>query len=847
VTTLPAPDRWRLIAPILEEALELPPERRGAFLAQACGGDAGLRAEVEALLSADSQAGAFLDAPIDLSALDPPPDDDHGSVPESPSGTTIGPYRVIREIGRGGMGVVYEAEQKRPRRPVALKVILGGRHVDAEAVRMFQRETDSLARLKHPSIAAIYESGSTEEGQHYFAMELVQGRSLSDVLEEKGAARSQADVRLRLVLFRKICAAVAYAHQRGVIHLDLKPSNILVLEAPGGDAPEIKVLDFGLARITDPEAGGATAVTAFGRIQGTLPYMSPEQIRGRRDEVDVRSDVYALGVILYRMLTGRLPYDLEGREITEAARIVCEEAPRPLRSAAGGEARFDHDLTVVTLKALEKEPARRYSGVAALEEDVARYLDGRPILARPPSALYQIRKLVVRHKIPFAAAAALLVLLVGFAVAMTLQARRIAAERDRANREATTALRVSDFLTDLFKVSDPNEARGNAITAREILDKGVAKIGDGLAGEPEVQARLMLTVGNVYWSLGLYREAGPILEKSVEMRRRLFGDDNLDTLASMEALAFDYQSQGRASDAEPLYMQIIERRRRLQGEDHEDTLKAMNGLAWVYRLQGRFTEEERLHRQVFETRRRILGDEHRGTLQAAADLGGSISNQRRYVEAEAILRPTLETERRVLGKDHPMTLGGEFALADALEGQRHMAEAETLLRDALGGMRRVLGPDHNTTLSAENDLATLCDHAGRYPEAERLYRDTLERRRRVLGDDHPETLSTISNLANMASVQGRYKEAETLLREALDRQRRLFGDKHPDTVSTLYNLGCTAALRGDRTAALGWLDEAVTNGWQYADQLAKDDDLKSLRGSPAFEALVARARKNAGK
>ncbi len=285
------------------------------------------------------------------------------------------------------MGVVYEAQQERPRRHVALKVILGGRHVDATTVRMFQREADSLARLKHPGIAAIYESGSTDEGQHFFAMELVQGRPLSDYLGERSAATSRPEVRGRLALFRKICAAVAYAHQRGVIHQDLKPSNILVVErpaqpdsTPSGDdadpAPDIKVLDFGLARIADPEAEAATAVTVVGRIQGTLPYMSPEQIRGRRDELDVRTDVYSLGVILYRALTGKPPYDLEGVDFAEAARIVCDQAPRPLGAAAGGSFRFDHDLSIIVLKALEKEAARRYATVAALDEDVARYLGG---------------------------------------------------------------------------------------------------------------------------------------------------------------------------------------------------------------------------------------------------------------------------------------------------------------------------------------------------------------------------------------------------------------------------------------------------------------------------------------
>jgi serine/threonine protein kinase/Tfp pilus assembly protein PilF len=798
VTRFPAPDRWRLIAPILEEALDLPPERRSAYLDRACGGDTGLRAEIEALLNADTEAGAFLDAPVDLSAL--------GPLPDTPAvaGTTIGPYRVVREIGRGGMGVVYEAEQQRPRRPVALKVILGGRHVDAEAVRMFQRETDSLARLKHPSIAAIYESGSTEEGQHFFAMELVQGRSLSEFLDEKGAARSRADVRLRLDLFRKICAAVAYAHQRGVIHLDLKPSNILVLETPGVAVPEIKVLDFGLARITDPDAGGATAVTAFGRIQGTLPYMSPEQIRGRRDEVDVRSDVYALGVILYRLLAGRLPYDLDGREITEAARIVCEEPPRPLGSAADGAARFDHDLTVVALKTLEKEPARRYAGVAALDEDVARYLDGRPILARPPSAAYQIRKLVTRHRVPFAAAAALLVLLVGFAVAMALQARRIAAERDRASREATTALRVSDFLTDLFKVSSPNEARGNAITAREILDKGVEKIGSELADEPEIQARLMLTMGNVYSSLGLYKKATPLLEKSLEMRRRLLGEDNPDTLEAMDDLAFWYEMQGRASEAETIYARLLEARRRLLGEDNPDTLEAMYGLAGTYRDERRFSEEETLRRQALETKRRTLGEDNPGTLMSMVALANSYASQSRYADAETLYRQALERIRRVMGNDNPHTLGTMRILANLYRAQ------------------------------------------GRHAEAERLYRETLDGERRVLGEDHPQTLAATNDFAALFKDQGRYTESSALYREALRRERRVLGEDHPDTANTLYSLGCLSALRGSRVEALDWLGQAVAHGYAHADTMAGDSDLRRLRGDPAFESLVARARKNSG-
>jgi eukaryotic-like serine/threonine-protein kinase len=472
-----SPDRWKQIERLYHAALEREPHARKTFLVQACGGDEELRREVASLLHYDDCPTIFFESPItEFAALSQSeeqtaekfdslsPINNRLIIPEAESLPAapifIGDHRILRKLGEGGMGVVYEAEQQNPRRHVALKVIRGGRLADEYQVKLFRREAQALARLKHPGIAAIYEAGHTDEGRHYFVMELVRGIQLLDYV--KGGrltdSRTPSGVKRRLELFLKICDAISYAHQRGVIHRDLKPANILVADESEGHGlggstasrVELKVLDFGLARITEEDGAGASGLSQAGQVRGTLPYMSPEQVSGDPGKIDVRTDVYALGVILYELLAERLPYDFEHATLPQAIRIICEESPKPLIQAQSESRvreswkaeRIDRDVETITLKALEKQPERRYQSVAAMAEDVARYLTDQPIQARPPSALYQFRKLVARHKAPFALLAMVFALLLGFAIMTAMQSTRIARERDKVVQQESSNRRL---------------------------------------------------------------------------------------------------------------------------------------------------------------------------------------------------------------------------------------------------------------------------------------------------------------------------------------------------------------------------------------------------------------------
>jgi eukaryotic-like serine/threonine-protein kinase len=649
-----------------------------------------------------------------------------------------------------------------------------------------------------------------------------------------------------------VCEGVQHAHQKAIIHRDLKPSNILITEVDGHPAP--KIIDFGVAKATSQLLTGQTMLTRVGSVIGTPEYMSPEQADTAGEDIDTRSDVYSLGVVLYELLVGALPLKFNELSFAELLRKLREEdAPRPSTKARSGEQsataaknrridpptlirRLQGDLDAITLKALEKERSRRYATPTELAADIGRYLRNEPVLARSGNAAYRARKYLRRHRLAIAAAATVLVLLGSFAVVEAVQLRRI-------KRESEQRARVTDFMTKMFKVSNPSQARGNTITAREILDKASKEIDTGLAKDPEVQAQMMSVMGNVYQGLGLYPRAHPLLERAAEIRSQVLGPKNLETLRSKNDLAITLRYEEHYQESEKLARETLEMERRVLGPEHPDTLNSMNGLAVDLYRERRLADAEKLYRQTLEIQRRVLGPEHPDTLNSMNGLAVDLYRERRLADAEKLYRQTLEIRRRVLGPEHPDTLLSMANLGGVLIGLKRYPEAAKVYREALEIERRVLGREHPNTVNSMAMLASVLVRDGRYAEAEKLDREALEIQRRLLGPEHPMTLIMTHDLAFAVFREGHYAEGEKLLRETIEIQRRVLGPEAPLVAFFLYDLGCMAALQGHRDEAFSLLDEAVKILPESVSRpIEGDADLKSLHGDPRFAAMVARAK-----
>ena len=723
---------------------------------------------------------------------------------------SFGPYRLLRLIGEGGMGEVWLADQTAPvRRQVAVKLVKAGMDT-AQVVARFEAERQALALMDHPAIATVYDGGSTPEGRPYFAMEFVKGEPITTYCD-----RHKLTMRGRLELFAQACDGVQHAHQKGVIHRDLKPSNVLV--AVQDDRPVPKIIDFGVAKATALQLTDRTLQTEFGAMVGTIEYMSPEQAEMGGLDIDTRTDVYALGVILYELLTGALPF--ESKELREAGllemrRTIREkEPPRPStritrlgdHSTAAATNRHTEprrlasllrgDLDWVTMRALEKDRTRRYQTVNALASEVRRYLNHEPVVAGPPSAVYRAKKFVRRHRFGVGAAATLVVLLAAFGVTMAVQAKRIALERDRANREAETARQVSSFLVGLFEVAKPSEAAANSVTAREILDKGAARIQSDLREQPAVQATLMSTMGEAYHSLGSYKKARALKDQALALERRVYGAQSLEAAGGLTSLAETLSRQAEHTEAEQAAREAVDIAR--SGPGSEVALaRALRELAWALYLQGSLDEAETAAREAHALYARLPDPPEKELADCLSTIGGILFDKADLAGAASAYEETVAHRRRAFGPSHSRTVSASANLAAVWIAQGELAKAEAAYRDIVALDRQQLGPDHPSLGKSLSNLGAILYLQKKYYEAENYYRQALAIDRRAMGERHPDVATNLTNIGQALTMQKKYAEAEAVLAEAIAIKREGMGTDHPDVALAMTFLADSLCRSG---------------------------------------------------
>ena len=634
-----------------------------------------------------------------------------------PQAPRIAGYAIEAEIHRGGQGIVYRATQQATNRPVALMVLLAGAFATTRQRLRFEREIDLVAALRHPNIVTVYDSGVSEDGKLWFAMEYIEGETLGESFAARRGGVAGQDGRSLpgvLRLFAKVGEAVSYAHQRGVIHRDLKPGNVLI----DGDG-EPHVLDFGLAKPIDPEiAGDHATVTVAGGFLGTLAYASPEQTRGDANLIDVRSDVYALGVMLYEVLAGDFPYQVKG-QLSDIVAAINHTAPKPFGARPAAPYRVDNELETIVLKALAKEPDRRYQSVEALRRDIGHYLAGEPIDAKRDSGWYMLRKTLSRYRVQVGVATAFVVLLVVFSAAMSVLYQQ-------ARTEAEKVKQINVFLEDTLGSVEPGPGAGQeAVTVREMLDEGVHWIGLVLSDQPEIEAAVRTIIGNGYRNLGLYEEAEAQLVAALATRRELFGHDGLQATKGINALGLLRRDQGRYAEARELFEESLRIRRERLGSGHLEVAMTLSNLARVMQDTGHYEEAERMQREALAIRRRRHGEAHVDVAMSEYSLARLLEIMGSQAEALALHERSLATRERLLQEAHPDVARSLLALAKLHLGLGAQREAERWLRAHLELRRRTMGDDHWRTAEARYLLGDGLVAMGRHEEAEPLLLESL--------------------------------------------------------------------------------------------------------------------------
>lgn len=715
----------------------------------------------------------------------------------------IGLYRLIRKIGEGGMGEVWQAQQISPvRRTVALKLLKAGMDT-RQIVTRFEAERQVLALMHHPGIAQVFDAGITEAGRPYFVMELVEGASITAYCDQ-----ANLSVRERLKLFQQVCEAVQHAHQKGVIHRDIKPSNVLI--AQQGSKPLPKVIDFGLAKAITGELE-AGSFTELGTLLGTPAYASPEQMSLGAIDIDTRSDVYSLGALLYELLVGVLPFEAPSTQplaMMELRRTIRELEPtRPsarlprlgaresqIAQARGLEApalrkQLRGDLDWIVMKALEKERERRYTSPHELSLDIDRYLDHEPLQAGPPTAMYRTRKFVRRHRIATAFAATISTVLIAFLAVTLLQAQRIARERDRATAEAEKADAINTFLQETLGAADPWQA-GKDISVRETLQQAAAQIDATFKDKPLIAAEVRQTIGATYLKLGRYQDSEPLLLSALATRQSLLGSEHIDVAQSLFNLAELYIQQTNHGEAEKYARLALAMRRKLLGDVHEAVAESLGQLAHVLFAKGNYTAAAHEAEASLAMREELFGaNDSKVTkaLQALANIVGNGAGD--FARAEKLYLRAYDIELQAFGKDDLRTAYASAELATNFSLQGNFQRAEELLSAALPTMERHLGKDHPDVATYVENLGGVLLRLNRFDEALEFANKALVIRKTKLGEDNANVARTLLNIAIVQKRAGRLDESAESYAEALPRMKKAYGDRHPDVGKSLYHYG----------------------------------------------------------